>query len=128
MLLEANQKLTQTASCAKTVSVSTASALDVVILFLQRSHDDHDMVALHFNHTIFDRTARAAGSAQLFAQCGKRHHIKQQALDKRDAFATTAFGLQADAYNAIGGRYRLRFTCAGCDWLAACRAHSSAVG
>ena len=107
---------------------SSSSALDTVSLLLYSGHDACHMISLHFDHTVFDCSARARGRAQLLSQRGKRHSIKWQALDESDAFTAAALGLQDDANHAIGGRYHLRIAGAVVDRLAAFGAHSPAVG
>ena len=64
---------------------------------------DHTLavVALHFNHTVFDRAAAATGVFQFLAQLGQARSIQQYALNQRNGLAPTALGLARDAHHAV---------------------------
>ncbi len=87
------------------------------------------VIALYFNHAIFDRSTRTAGGAQLFAQRGKGNGVERQSSHDRHALPAPAFGLANDPRDAVpwwlcpGNRlaYTLR------DRVAALGTHASAV-
>lgn len=88
----------------------SARALNVVTQLLKGSHDGHDMIALHFDHAVFDGAPGAASSAQLLAEQPKCDCIKSYALNERYALSATALGLQADAHHTVGWRQALHLT------------------
>jgi hypothetical protein len=63
------------------------------------------MVALHFNHAILDRSTRAAGRAQLFAQRGQGNGVERQPSHDRYALPAPTFGLASYPRDAVA--YRL---------------------
>ncbi|MNT41142.1 hypothetical protein D3C72_1774950 [compost metagenome] len=88
------------------------------------------MVALHFDHAILYRAARAALRAQLLTQQGQRDGVQRQALDHGDALAAAALGLARHPHHAIanGRRLRLRLARALRQRLAAGGTHAARFG
>ena len=64
---------------------------------------DHPLtvIALHFNHPVFHRTAGAARSLELFAQLLQCQRIERQTFDHGHAFSAAAFALSGDTHNPI---------------------------
>jgi hypothetical protein len=87
------------------------------------------MVTLHFDHTVFHSTARAASGFKLLAQRIQCRVIECQALDQGDAFAGSAFGFTRHTNDAVRRRPRFsRAALAGGHGLAASWAHAAGIG
>lgn len=85
-----------------------ACELRAVTVFFERFDNPLAMVALHFDHAVFNCSTRAACGAQLLAQQCKRNGIKRQAFDNRHAFATATLGFSTDPDHTVTYRFCLR--------------------
>ena len=62
------------------------------------------MIALHFDHTVFDSTTTATGGSELFTQGSDGCIVKRQAAHHSDALAGAALGFKGHAQHAVGDR------------------------
>lgn len=97
-------------------------------LFLQVANNLRNVVALDFNHTVFDRAATATSGLELLAQLGQGNGLQQHAFDDGHGLAAAPFGLTRDPHRAIALRCWCHFADALRLRLAAIGAHTPMLG